>query len=192
MYTRIEKGFIEHRLHNIDFLRGIGAFSVLIWHYQHFFFLNAGEIPPPSLDHSTQPLYVFFAIFYDHGLKAVQFFWTISGFVFFYVYRFKNTISIEEFALARFARLYPLHFITLIIVAIEQICSMSLLEKFEIYRINDIRHFILNVFMASQWGLQYSANMYSFNGPIWSVSLEILVYMQFYVIMKAFNINIIP
>jgi peptidoglycan/LPS O-acetylase OafA/YrhL len=50
-------------------------------------------------------------------------------------------------------------------------------DEWFIYAFNDLRHFVLNLFSASYWGFQ---DGYSFNGPSWSISAEILVYVLFF------------
>ena len=46
-----------------------------------------------------------------------------------------------------------------------------------LYPYNDLKHFVLNLLMISEWGLQ---DGYSFNGPFWSVSVEVLLYALFF------------
>src|SRR5262249_51899910 len=59
---------------------------------------------------------------------------------------------------------------------------------------NHIPHFLAQLFMASDWGLARSE---SFNGPIWSVSVEVLVYAFFFLSLRfatrspAFNVIVI-
>ena len=43
--------------------------------------------------------------------------------------------------------------------------------------LNDLKHFLLNLAFASYWGFQDGQ---SFNGPSWSISAEILVYVLFF------------
>lgn len=83
----------------------------------------------------------------------------------------------RKFFVLRFSRLYPLHFATLLLVALLQLIYSRSNGAFFVYPYNDLRHFILQLFMASNWGLQRGD---SFNGPIWSISLEVLVYAVFY------------
>lgn len=172
---------------NIDFLRGIAAIVILLWHYQHFYFPEAG-INPIAGRPEIQPFFDLFSWFYIYGASAVQFFWIISGFVFFHAYEQRRNISIREFFSHRFSRLYPLHFITLCIITALQFISLAWLGKFQIYPLNDIFHFFLNLFMASHWGFQEG---WSFNAPIWSISIEILVYIMFFVFLKAFGVRLI-
>lgn len=123
-----------------------------------------------------QPLGAIFGILYQHGHFAVQFFWLISGFVFATVYE-NSAATTRQFFIARFARLYPLHLITLVIVAILQAISIRTTGHSLIYENNDLWHLMLNLAFISAWGLERG---YSFNGPIWSVSIELLVYALFW------------
>ena len=105
-------------------------------------------------------------------------FYAISGFVFAYIYLSINEkVSGKEFFVNRFARLYPLHFATLIIVAILQIINWSTTNSFQITHYNDFYHFILQLFFISSWGFEEG---HSFNGPIWTVSIEIFIYGVFF------------
>ncbi|TPV97788.1 MAG: hypothetical protein USCAAHI_02776 [Beijerinckiaceae bacterium] len=68
----------------VDFLRWFAALSVLIWHYQHFYYTSPGK--STLSDPSTQPFFKLFHVFYTYGFNAVQLFWIISGFVFANIY----------------------------------------------------------------------------------------------------------
>jgi peptidoglycan/LPS O-acetylase OafA/YrhL len=103
-------------------------------------------------------------------------FWVISGFVFAHVY-INRGAKFRNFVIARFARLYPLHLATLIIVAGVQLVSVAWVGHWQIYGNNDLRHFGLQLLMSSNW-TTLSRGL-SFNGPIWSVSLEFLAYGLF-------------
>ena len=81
----------------------------------------------------------------------------------------------------RFSRLYPLHFVTLLAVAIIQYFSLATVSAFQLYQINDFYHFVLNALMIPHWGLQAG---FSFNAPIWSVSVEIGIYVIFFVFLS--------
>ncbi|WP_157136883.1 acyltransferase family protein [Sphingomonas sp. PAMC 26617] len=170
----------------IDIARGLGAVSVLFWHYQHFFYhgiSKAGVVPGEHV-----PLSSVFGLLYRHGGLAVQFFWLVSGFVFAATY-VGRSVSARAFFQARFARLYPLHVITLIVVAVLQVISMRLVGHAQINPFNDAYHFVLNLFFASSWGLEQGP---SFNGPIWSVSVEVLVYGVFWICLsRLFKVGIV-
>ena len=92
--------------------------------------------------------------------------------------------SWRQFFWARFSRLYPLHLITLVTVAILQLANLRILGSYKIYEVNDLKHFVLNVFFVQSWGF---ADGYSFNAPTWSVSVEIAVYILFFILLKTFK-----
>jgi len=166
--------------HSIDMLRGLSAIAILVFHYGHFTMGNGTiSLPPERL--SEVSLYWSLGYIRTHGALAVMMFWMISGFVFMHVYAGKSVTGWEFFAI-RFARLYPLHFLTLLLVAAIQWASMGAFGHYLIYQINDAWHFVLNLFMASEWGLSEGN---SFNGPIWSVSAEILIYVLFWLYIRA-------
>ena len=74
----------KNRLLGIEILRFISAFSILIWHYQHFSFIAD---TPVNFEKEQQPFYSVLKIFYNHGHLGVNVFWCISGFIFFWKYR---------------------------------------------------------------------------------------------------------
>ena len=160
-----QKPYLE--LTNI--LRGGAALVVLIWHYQHFYYGFE------DFDFTRQPLFRLLSIPYTRGYEAVPLFWMISGVVLTHRYLGEH-IPMRSFAIARIARLYPLHLATLFVVAVLQFLANAQLGYQLIYGNNDLKHFVLNLFFASSWGFE---NGYSFNAPIWSVSIEIPIYIAF-------------
>ena len=129
-----------------------------------------------------QPLFNVLKIFYLNGYFAVQLFWCISGLVLCHAYVGKQEVNLRGYALARFSRLYPLHVTTLFVVALLQILSRSLFGTYQIYFENDFKHFLLNSIFIQSWGFQKG---FSFNAPSWSVSVEIAVYILFFIFLKA-------
>jgi len=169
----------EH-FHAVDVLRGFAAVTVLLNHYRQL------QYPPGTFDIDAAsmagvlPLYGWLWPFYVYGNWAVQVFWMISGLVFAKVYAGKATPG-GEFLLRRIARLYPLHLLTLLLVAGLQLVAVSQLGTALIVGNNDGWHFGLNLFLASSWGLEQGK---SFNAPIWSVSVEMLIYLVFWLVAK--------
>ena len=47
-----------------------------------------------------------------------------------------------------------------------------------VYACNDVYHFLLNVFFIQSWGFEKG---YSFDGPSWSVSIEVMMYVLFFI-----------
>jgi peptidoglycan/LPS O-acetylase OafA/YrhL len=161
----------------VDGLRGVAALCVVVFHYHHFYLDDwQGRSDLPALTHFPYARFVW--PIYEYGHYAVELFWVISGFVFAHVY-LQRPIGMRQFWGARFARLYPLHLVMLLVVVTLQFLSMRTVGHWEIYGNNDLRHFLLQIVMASNW-TTLSRGL-SFNGPIWSVSLEVMAYGFFFV-----------
>jgi peptidoglycan/LPS O-acetylase OafA/YrhL len=170
-----------NKLLGLEALRFIAAFSVLVWHYQHFAYV--ADVPV-DLVRDRLPLSGLLRPLYEVGQYGVWVFWCVSGFIFFWKYRdsiFERSMPPWTFFVFRLSRLYPLHFATLIIVAALQLAYFRWHGYFFVYQDNDLRHFLLQIFMASNWGFE-SGN--SFNGPIWSISVEVLVYVMFFLMLR--------
>lgn len=168
-------------------MRGLAALVVVVFHYQHFFLVSdlARPLLPPV---SEFPYAGLLAPLYSHGDAAVELFWMISGLVFAHVY-LTRPVGFWPFAVARFARLYPLHLATLLIVLVLQTSNMHWLGYWQIYSNNDMLHFSLQLVMSSNW-TAFSKGL-SFNGPIWSVSLEVVAYLLFFLslpILRRFGL----
>jgi peptidoglycan/LPS O-acetylase OafA/YrhL len=159
------------RLASLDTLRGIAALSVLFWHYRTGFDGN-------------MPLYPVFAPFYQSGGVAVPFFFLLSGYILAHVYmtpQRKSELGPNLFA--RFARMGPLHYATLVIVAVVQLVFLNWLGDVFVYQHNDARHFLLNLSFLQLSGLQTG---YSFNGPAWSIGAEMIVSVVFLTLIAKF------
>jgi peptidoglycan/LPS O-acetylase OafA/YrhL len=159
----------------IDALRAAAAIAVLFYHYMHFFMTG----PDHTRQYAwfvAQPGMPWLSGLYQYGFNAVQVFWVISGFVFAAVYVGSKT-STREFVVNRFARLYPLHLLTLLIVAALQGVALQRLGHTLLYDNYDWPHFALQLVFASDW---LTWKLHSFNGPIWSVSVEVLIYAVFW------------
>lgn len=160
------------KLYSLELLRFIAAFCVFFGHYVHFY--DYFEIPSAAG--------VFYALNPSHwGGLAVPLFFMMSGAIFarnYEVHIREKKISAKEFFVKRFARLYPLHLVTLISVTVLQFLLMGGRGQYFIYQFNDLKHFILHLLFASHWGLEKGN---SFNSPVWSVSHEIVLYSIFFV-----------
>jgi peptidoglycan/LPS O-acetylase OafA/YrhL len=177
----------KNELAGIEILRFICAFAVLIWHYQGFFVVGVWDPDVSATVRSAQPLYAELFPFYDRGLLAVRFFWVISGFIFYWHYAAAigtGTIHFSEFLVRRFSRLYPLHFATLILVTVGQVAYHQSHRETFIYSGNTAIAFASQLLFASNW-LEWQH--LTFNGPIWSVSVEILIYVVFFFTARAFG-----
>jgi peptidoglycan/LPS O-acetylase OafA/YrhL len=181
----------NERLHGLEILRFISGVAVLIWHYQHFYMLNGAEV----FVRENQPFYSIFWIFYDYGFFGVQIFWCLSGYIF--TWKYNDSISnkkltAHDFFWLRFSRLYPLHLLTLFIVAGMQAIYFIRNNTYFVYQDNSLYEFFLQLAMLTGW--KFSSGV-GFNAPIWSVSVEIFTYITFFLGLKYLSntpwINII-
>ena len=172
-----------NRIYLLDIARGIAAISVAIFHYKLFYSYN---INTEEYLIKNQPFFQYIKLIYQNGWIAVQFFFLLSGFIFFKLYLqkiYQKKINFYEFLILRISRLYPLHLVTLIAVLLIYLA----LNNYEFYNPiqGDLKHFIYNLLLIQQWGLSSSA---SFNEPSWSISVEILMYIIFFYIALKQNI----
>jgi peptidoglycan/LPS O-acetylase OafA/YrhL len=168
---------LPKHFYSLDIIRGLAALSVVVWHWQHFFY---GQVLQPN--QLGAPVFnALLSFLYNHGNVAIHLFFTLSGFIFFCLYYDlikDKKITAFHFFIKRFSRLYPLHLATLIFTAVAQYFYLKTHGVYFIYQLNDIYHFILNIFFIPYFG---SDTDYSFNGPVWSVSIEVLLYLLFFI-----------
>jgi len=181
MKRRIIMSAPAKHLYLLDILRGVAALAVVIFHYVGFYF-TAPLTLPNTFTRAQMPFYAALSVIYSDGWRAVELFFVLSGFIFFYQYGDairSRTVGGYEFFVLRFSRLYPLHFVTLILVAGGQLISTSIDHQPVMYACNDAKRFLLNLFFLTDW-LPGNWVCWSFNGPVWSLSVEIFLYFLFF------------
>lgn len=175
----------EH-LYLVDILRGLGAAAIVVFHYKNFARGQGVAVP----DHDrlmTNPLLEALPLLTQHGSLAVMLFWMISGFVMVLVYgSVHSDRGAATYMVNRVARLYPLHLVTLLAMALMQALSNALLGGPQIYHDNDLPHFLSQLFFVS--GLVHPDTL-SFNGPIWSVSAEMAAYAVFFAFIRVIPVS---
>jgi peptidoglycan/LPS O-acetylase OafA/YrhL len=164
------------RFVSLDAGRGVGAFSVVLWHWSHFFDegVHSGEVP-------TRPFSEVFYWLYSYGWMGVEFFFALSGFIFFHYYFeliHDRRVGAGEFFKRRFARLYPLHGLTLLIVIILQEIYRQQHGSNFVYPPGTTADLLQAVTLTSHW---WPNQEYFFNGPSWSISVECFLYALFFV-----------
>jgi peptidoglycan/LPS O-acetylase OafA/YrhL len=196
--AKLDTGWLETQVGSVqprefpgvELLRFICALAVIIWHYPNFFSIGILTEKYVQYRRNEFPLYWVFAPFYEHGLIAVQVFWMISGFIFFWKYsqiiHLKN-LGFLEFMMLRLSRLYPLHLATLLLVCVLMFFYQKTHVEPFIYGNNDLFHFFLQIVFVSNW---LNRMPFAFNGPIWSISVEILAYIAFFLIVRQLRPNL--
>ena len=169
------------RFYLLDLARAVAAICVVLQHYQHFYSITP-NVYQDSFVRNQQPFYEIIKPFYLFGSVAVQFFFILSGFIFFFMYKdliFSKSISFKNFIILRLSRLYPLHLLTLFIMLFLQLLYNYLNDSYFIYEGNNFKNFILNFLLIHQWGF---TTQWSFNNPSWSISVEFLLYIIFFLV----------
>ena len=172
----------DGKLLGLELLRFASALAVLLCHYKLF----AQMMGMPAVARSAQPFYALLWPFYDHGYYGVQVFWGISGFIFFRKYGaaiHSRLVTAGEFFWLRFSRLYPLHIATLAAVVALQAVHRDLAGRDFAYPATDGAMLVRQLFLATDWTTRARL---SFNGPIWSISAEIAVYVCFFLLARRF------
>lgn len=175
------------RIYSLDVLRGVAALSVVFWHWQHFFY--DGTALTSAFSFASQPLVGTFKIFYVYGWLAVDLFFCLSGFIFYWLYAHRvasRAVSSREFFILRFSRLYPLQLLTLLLVLLGQSAYTRVAGSPFVFPNNDAFHFLLNVFFVSGWSVDFGP---SFNTPSWSVSVEVALYGLFFILSRLLPIR---
>jgi len=171
------------RFFSLDAVRGLAAISIVFYHWGHMYRIGAGT--PNSIP--DRPGYSILFPFYESGWIAVEMFFSISGFVFFWLYSKSvnaRSMSGRSFFVLRFARLYPLHFATLMIVTLGEIVYHHYANSYYVYSLFNLPTFFSNIFMVQSW--RFDA-VESFNGPSWSLSIEVLLYITFFLVCRHFG-----
>lgn len=171
----------QNRLLGLEVLRFLSACIVLFAHYH--FLCEIGIDHAPASE-TYYPFYHSLPFLYLLSEWPVRIFWCISGFIFFWKYQSliaDRRVNFRDFLMSRFARLYPLHLLTLLIVAIGQSIYFQMTG---FHFLNGVQYspayFVSQLFMAGNRVFTED----SFNWPIWSVSLEVAVYLLFFIVTR--------
>jgi peptidoglycan/LPS O-acetylase OafA/YrhL len=142
------------RIEQLTFTRFIAVFAVVIFHFG----TNIFPFYEPAIS----------AIFTSAYL-GVSYLYILSGFVMIIASQKKTVtgISLTPFFKSRFARVYPLYLLALIITL-----SYYIIDN-RIYTVTDL---ILNLLAMQAW---VPGNALSLNTPGWSVSTEVFFYLIF-------------
>ncbi|MBS1932368.1 MAG: acyltransferase [Bacteroidetes bacterium] len=151
-------------LSNLTPLRGIAALLVAIFHFE---MAIARFVPAQQ------------TMFFEKSYLMVDLFFIMSGFIIFHVYResFLDAIkkeNLKKFIVARFARIYPLHIFSLLLLVI-LVIAFSPAGTYP-NRIEDPSAILTNVFLLQSY---YIHNIFTWNIPAWSISAEWISYMMF-------------
>lgn len=168
------------RVDALDGLRGLAAVCIaLVFHYRHFFDPDA-QPPPWFFDFAV------FAPLLRYGFLAVDLFFGISGFIMTLVYYESirdGRVAGARFAMLRLSRLWPLHAVTTLAAGVLGFGYFLQAGAVAIpgASADDAYHLLLTLLMMQHVGLEFSQ---SFNFVSWSLSVEALCYVLFFLIAR--------
>jgi len=151
------------KIHALTSLRFFAAFLVMVFHAGPDWF-------------SDLPKYRLLSDFIGMGFTAVPFFFLLSGYILAVVYLRRETpIHKRQFFVARFARIYPLFFLTLVAdtpnLLVARIYNYGLHSAI----LKTSVTFVANVFMLQAWVAKFGG----IDNPNWSLSAETFFYILF-------------
>ncbi len=162
---------------NLTPLRGIAAILTVIFHANLYL---GGALLSPEKSGLISKMYL-----------MVDFFFILSGFIMMHVYGawFSSSVtgeSFKKFTIARFARVYPLHFFTLMYtILLFSITAYLGIPKSPVGEIaNNGFSILTNLFLLQAMNLH---NWFSWVHASWSISTEWWMYMLFPFLIVPFN-----
>lgn len=156
------------RLLELDALRGIAAFGVVIYHYTNGYEWFFGH---PNLE-SYHLLDSYIKLYFPLGLYAVQLFFIISGFVI--LNSLENSKRGTDFVFNRFSRLYPPYWTAICLTILS-----ALILGFPPFRDNPP----LQTFLGNLTMIHSVFKIQDIDPVYWTLKIELL----FYIIMFAFR-----
>ena len=180
------------RFYVLDVLRGLAAIAVLVFHWQ-FWGNDSNRLEPPG----GFPLYravgeACLTFFYQCGAAAVGLFFTLSGFIFYWLFRdaiHERRVGARQFFVDRFSRLYPLHLATLILTAIGQHFYAPMNHGVGwASPTNSFSNFVKQLIVVPLWTRHRDIE---FNLPVWSLVVEALVYVVFFAATRRASLGLV-
>lgn len=163
----------QKRFASLDGLKGIGACIIAFaWHYQHF---------KPQ---EGTPFHEMIPISFDYGQDMVELFFMISGLAMMIGYServLNKSIGFRSFILKRVRALFPAFLFFTILTAILEIVHISQTGTTFKYGNFDLYHFFLNLLILQDG---YFGREGSFDSPSWCISICMICYMLFYLILS--------
>ncbi len=149
----------QGEIESITALRGIAALSVVLFHFHV----------------NYEPLFLWKAVSY--GFLGVDVFFVLSGFIMYYVYApalRSGSFRYSEFITKRFARIYPVHLVTLLAITLFVLVGdrIGLAPNAK----ESLADFWPQLTLLYGWGVTSGIHL---NYPSWSLSPEFTAYIVF-------------
>lgn len=149
---------MKERIYSIDFLRGLMAISVMIYHYISW--MQGG------LDATS--------VWSRFGIYAVTIFYFVSGFSMSYAYWENKHFNIKKYTLSRFFRIAPLFYVVSLVFVAYQILAFG---EVDLYKLFLNFTFLFSIVEPSSY----------FSTGAWSIGNEMFFYCVFAFIVMSKN-----
>jgi peptidoglycan/LPS O-acetylase OafA/YrhL len=151
-------------LSNLTPLRGLAAILVAVFHFE----MAIGRFVPAGT-----------TMFFEKSYLMVDLFFVLSGFIMLHVYgrvfdRVLQWGQVRHFLVARFARTYPLHLFSLLLLVVIVRYLTNWGNPPIVFE--QPREILPNVFLLQAFGV---CHIYNWNIPSWSISAEWGAYLLF-------------
>ncbi|GGI15912.1 acyltransferase family protein [Oxalicibacterium faecigallinarum] len=162
----------RNRIDELESIRGIAALLVVIYHIPNW---NAALFDLPL---------------FRNSYLMVELFFVLSGFVIYKAYadNIDSPAKLARFQFLRFARLYPVHLLFLLVFLGMEIAKYIAYTHYGIksnkttpFVENDLTALVQQLFLIQAIGP--TGNALTFNAPAWSISVEFYTYLLFSLIV---------
>ena len=156
-------GSIDRRHYAVlDTFRFLAASGVVFYHFENHF----------------QPFLAAPTSYLEEFQHFVDFFFVLSGFVLMHTYggRVKTLADYGGFLRRRFARLYPLHLATILVLCVIGAAVAAVGFRVKDPSLFDFSLIPSNLLLIQAWGVNDHMGL---NSPSWSLSAEFFVYLLF-------------
>jgi peptidoglycan/LPS O-acetylase OafA/YrhL len=172
---------MNNQIGSVTSLRGIAALIVVVHHFSYY------TLPKLGVSFSAR------TYFFENGYLCLDLFFILSGFILTHVYLKEFDLEVGKreywkYLRARFARIYPLHLFTLLLLVGLQIIQLLSHNPTAFTGKFNLTALFANVFLLQAFTLNcpplFWCNTY-WNEPAWSISVEFVIYCIFPFILSS-------
>lgn len=147
------------RFYQLDYLRGIAAFSVVLFHFTYGYDNGLKIIAADKF-------------YFRYGNLGVQLFFMISGYVIFMT--LLNVQKTSDFLRSRFIRLYPAYWASIIV----SLVFVNIFENpFDFEKVS-LSQFFINLTMLQHW-----LKVKDIDGAYWTLAVELVFYLFMFILL---------
>jgi peptidoglycan/LPS O-acetylase OafA/YrhL len=174
---------MDKQIGSLTSLRGIAASIVVIHHFSTYTLPRSGVFLAS------------FSNFFKNGYLCVDLFFILSGFIMTHVYLEDFCLGVRkanywEFMRSRFARIYPIHLFTLLVLVGVETIALFLPNTTAFTEEFNLTALFANIFLLQAFDLSCPPLFWCrtyWNEPAWSISVEFVIYCIFPLLLFALS-----